>query len=180
MHIYWLRLPWSFCPHRNSRSPGKNFNSRACSRNPDKELYLSWRNVNNMANPSRSMDSLKGFCTTKAKALDDFLGSVKDRDITSDDVTTIKKLRWALEEQFDRMHLKCEAFITADVDPFENDGVYKKCKKDYEKSQVLVNKDMVCPRLRWIERCLMVHLKLRVLPAQLASRLMRLSIWKSS
>ena len=47
---------------------------------------LSWHNVINMANPSRSMGSLKGFCTTKAKALDDFLGSVTDRDITADDV----------------------------------------------------------------------------------------------
>ena len=94
------------------------------------------------------MGSLKGFCTTKAKALDDFLRSVKDQDITSDNVTTIKKLRQALEEQFDRMHLKLEAFISAYVDPFENDGLYKKCKKDYEKSQVLVNKHIVCPRFR--------------------------------
>ena len=59
------------------------------------------------------MGSLKGFCTTKAKALDDFLASVKDRDITSDDVKTIKKLRLALEEQFERMHLKWEAFTGA-------------------------------------------------------------------
>ena len=64
------------------------------------------------------MGSLKGFCMTKAKTLDNFLGSVKDRDITSDDVKTIKKLRGALEEQFDHMHLKWEALILADVDPF--------------------------------------------------------------
>ena len=50
------------------------------------------------------MGSLKGFCMTKAKALDNFLGSVKDRDITFDDEKTIKKLRGALEEQFDHMH----------------------------------------------------------------------------
>ena len=79
---------------------------------------LSWQNDINMANPSRSMGSLKGFCMTKAKALDNFLGSVKDRDITSDDVKTIKKLRGALEEQFDHMHLKWEVLILADVDPF--------------------------------------------------------------
>ena len=100
-----------------------------------------------MANPSRSMGSLKGFCTTKAKALDDFLASVKDRDITSDDVKTIKKLRLALEEQFERMHLKWEAFISADVDPFENDQVYEKCKKDYEESQVLVDKHLVAAKV---------------------------------
>ena len=95
-----------------------------------------------MANPSRSMGSLKGFCTTKAKALDDFLGSVQDRDITADDVITIKELRGALKDQFGRMHLKWEAFISADVDPFENDQVYEKCKKDYDESQVLVDKHL--------------------------------------
>ena len=100
-----------------------------------------------MANPSRSMGSLKGFCTTKAKALDDFLDSVKDRDITSNDVTIIKELRQALKEQFDRMHLKWEAFITADPDPFENDEVFTKCKKDYDESQVLVDKHMVVSKI---------------------------------
>ena len=100
-----------------------------------------------MVNPSRSMGSLKGFCTTKAKALDDFLDSVKDRDITSSDVTIIKELRQALKEQFDRMHLKWEAFITADPDPFENDEVFTKCKKDYDESQVLVDKHMVVSKI---------------------------------
>ena len=100
-----------------------------------------------MANPSRSMGSLKGFCTTKAKAIDDFLDSVKDRDITSNDVTIIKELRQALKEQFDRMHLKWEAFITADPDPFENDEVFTKCKKDYDESQVLVDKHMVVSKI---------------------------------
>ena len=93
------------------------------------------------------MGSLKGFCTTKAKALDDFLGSVTDRDITADDVITIKKLRAALEDQFDRMHLKWEAFTSADVDPFENDQVYEKCKKDYDESQVLVDKHLSAAKI---------------------------------
>ena len=93
------------------------------------------------------MGSLKGFCTTKAKALDDFIGSVQDRDITADDVITIKELRGALKDQFDRMHLKWEAFISAEVDPFENDQVYEKCKKDYDESQVLVDKHLVAAKI---------------------------------
>ena len=67
------------------------------------------------------MGSLKGFCTTKAKALDNFLGSVKDRDVTSEDVTILKALRQALKEQFNQMRLKWDY-------SFEDDDVFTKFK----------------------------------------------------
>ena len=43
-------------------------------------------------------------CKKKGTDLETFLGSLgADHEISNEDVTTIKKLRKALEEQFDRM-----------------------------------------------------------------------------
>ena len=99
-----------------------------------------------MAKASRSMGTLLGFCKSKAKDLDDFLGTLTDRDLTADDIATVKKLRNALEEQFNRTHTKWEALAKADLDPFADDDEYNKCKGVYEKSKVILDKYMIAAK----------------------------------
>ena len=67
------------------------------------------------------MGTLLGFCKSRAKDLDDFLGTLTDCDLTADDIATFKKLRNALEEQFNRTHTKWEALATADLEPFADE-----------------------------------------------------------
>ena len=53
---------------------------------------------------SSSMGTFHSHCKKKGTDLETFLGSLgADHEISNEDVTTIKKLRKALEEQFDRM-----------------------------------------------------------------------------
>ena len=91
---------------------------------------------------TRSMGTLHGFCKAKAKDLDSFLGSLVDHDITADDVDTVKKLRNALEDQFNRTHDKWEALNAAESDPFKDDDEYNKCKADYNESKLILDKHL--------------------------------------
>ena len=89
-------------------------------------------------NASRSMGIFKGFCTTKATALDELLTSLVDSTPTPDEVSEVKKLQAQLSEQFDRMHAKWEVYAEAITD----DTVFTKCEKDYTDSEVMVTRQI--------------------------------------
>ena len=84
------------------------------------------------------MGNFKRFCNDKATSLDEFLATVKDRELVPHEVLRLKKLHDDLESQFGRMHTKWEDLCEADE--FADDDVYKKCEKDYDESKVLVDK----------------------------------------
>ena len=84
-----------------------------------------------MANPSRSMGRFKGYCTDRAKDLNEFLSSLEDHEPTPDEVLRLKELNTLAKEQFERMHAKWEAM----ADDITDDTVYKKCEEDYEQSK---------------------------------------------
>ena len=84
-----------------------------------------------MANPGRSMGRFKGYCTDRAKDLNEFLSGIEDRDPTAEEVLWLKELRTRAKDQFERMHTKWEAL----ADDITDDAVYKKCEEDYEQSK---------------------------------------------
>ena len=93
-----------------------------------------------MVNPSRSMGNHRRFCNDKAEAIDEFLDSVKGRELTPKEVLRLEELFNDLKAQFSRTHKQWEALATADE--FDNDEIYNKCSKDYEDSKVLVDKHL--------------------------------------
>ena len=84
-----------------------------------------------MANPSRSMGRFKGYCTDRAKDINEFLSSLEDRAPTPDEVLRLKELCTDAKDQFRRMHTKWEDM----ADDITDDTVYKKCEEDYEQSK---------------------------------------------
>ena len=59
-----------------------------------------------MANPNRSMGRFKGYCTDRAKDLNDFLTTLEDRQITPKEVLRLEEVNTEANEQFKRMHAK--------------------------------------------------------------------------
>ena len=86
------------------------------------------------------MGNHRRFCSDKAEAIDQFLDSVKGRELTPKEVLRLEKLRDDLEAQFSCTHNQWETLVTADE--FNNDDVYNKCSKDYEDAKVLVDKHL--------------------------------------
>ena len=67
------------------------------------------------------METLHSLCKKKGIDLETFLSSLgADHEITNKDVTTIKELRKALKEQFDRMDNRWNVLNTTDPDPFKD------------------------------------------------------------
>ena len=61
------------------------------------------------------MGTLHGLCKSKGIDQETFLSSLgANHEISNEDVTTIKKLRKALDEQFDRMDNKWNVLNCAD------------------------------------------------------------------
>ena len=90
--------------------------------------------------PTRSMGTLLGIMKSKANDLDDFLDSLKEKDIDTEDVAQIKKLRDVLETKFAQVESKWEALSEADTDPFKDQDEHDKCHDDYEKATVTLGK----------------------------------------
>ena len=97
-------------------------------------------NTNTMAsvNPSRSMGNFKRYCSDKAKSLNKFINTVKDRIPTPKEVSRLEELYSELKDHFKRMHAKWETF----AEEIEDDGVYKKCETDYNESKVIVDRQI--------------------------------------
>ena len=90
--------------------------------------------------PTRSMGTLLGIMNSKADDLDDFLDSLKEKDIDTEDVAQIKKLRDVLEAKFAKVESKWEALSEADDDPFKDQEEHDKCKDDYEKATIALER----------------------------------------
>ena len=91
-----------------------------------------------MANPNRSMGRFKGYCTDRAKDLNDFLTTLEDRQITPKEVLRLEELCTEAKEQFKRMHAKWESI----ADDISDDNVYKKCEADYNESKEAVSRQV--------------------------------------
>ena len=89
-------------------------------------------------NPSRSMGNFKRYCTDRATSLNEFITTVKDIIPTPKEVSRQEELYSELKDQFRRMHAKWEVFS----EEIEDDGVYKKCKTDYNESKVTVDRQI--------------------------------------
>ena len=67
-------------------------------------LQKPYQKQSNKMSASRSMGTFQSCCKKKGTDLETFLGSLgADHEISNKDVTTIKKLKKALEEKLDRM-----------------------------------------------------------------------------
>ena len=96
---------------------------------------------------SRSMGTFHGLCKSLVMDLETFLGSLgADHEISNENVTTIKKLRKALEEQFDHMDVGWNVLNSTDPDPFKDKNEFKKCRKDYEEAKIIKDKMMEAAR----------------------------------
>ena len=85
-------------------------------------------------------------CKKKGTDLETFLGSLgADHEISNENVTTIKKLRKALEEQFDLMDDKWNELNYTTPDPFKDETEFKKCQKDYEEAEIIKDKLLNAP-----------------------------------
>ena len=89
------------------------------------------------------MGTLHGLCKSKGIDQETFLSSLgANHEISNEDVTTIKKLRKALDEQFDRMDNKWNVLNCADQDPFKDETEFMKCQKDYDDAKIIKDKMM--------------------------------------
>ena len=92
---------------------------------------------------SRSIGMFQSHCKKKGADLETFLGSLgADHKISNEDVTTIKKLRTTLEEQFDRMDDRWNVLNSTNPDPFKDETEFKKCQQDYEEAEIIKDKKM--------------------------------------
>ena len=92
---------------------------------------------------SRSIGMFQSHCKKKGADLETFLGSLgADHEISNENVTTIKKLRKALEEQFDLMDDKWNELNYTTPDPFKDETEFKKCQKDHEEAEIIKDKMM--------------------------------------
>ena len=95
---------------------------------------------------SRSMGTLHSCCKKKGTDLETFLGSLgADHEISNEDVSTIKKLRKALEDQFVCMNNKWNELNCTTLDPFKDETEFKKCKKDHEEAEIIKDKLLNAP-----------------------------------
>ena len=98
------------------------------------------------------MGTFHSRCKKKEADLETFLGSLgADHEISNEDVTTIKKLRKALEEQFDHMDDRWNVLNSTDPDPFKDETEFKKCQKDHEEAEIIKDKMMEAAK-RTLER----------------------------
>ena len=89
------------------------------------------------------MGTFHSLCKSKGIDLETFLSSLgADHEITNEDVTTIKKLRKALDKQFDCMDNRWNVLNSTDPDPFKDETEFKKCQKDYEEAKIIKDKIM--------------------------------------
>ena len=86
------------------------------------------------------MGTLLGIMNSKAAALDTFLKSLKEREINVEDVACIKKLSDLLEVKYANIESTWESLVEPGEDPFKDDEEYDKCKGDYEKASVTLDK----------------------------------------
>ena len=86
------------------------------------------------------MGTLLGIMNSKADALGAFLDTLIEKDIDTEDVAQIKKLRDVLEAKFAKVESKWEALSEADDDPFKDQEEHDKCRGDYEKATVTLEK----------------------------------------
>ena len=70
--------------------------------------------------PTRSMGTLLGIMKSKATALDEFLDSLKNKEIDTEDVAYIKELRDVLKAKFAKVESTWEALSEPGVDPFKD------------------------------------------------------------
>ena len=86
------------------------------------------------------MGTLLGIMTSKADDLNIFLESLQDRVINIEDVAFIKELRDVLKAKFAKVESTWESLLEPGEDPFKDDEEYDKCKGDYEKASVTLDK----------------------------------------
>ena len=86
------------------------------------------------------MGTLLGIMNSKAAALDTFLKSLQEREINVEDVARIKKLSDVLEVKFANIESTWESLVEPGEDPFKDEKEYDKCKGDYEKASVTLDK----------------------------------------
>ena len=86
------------------------------------------------------MGTLLGIMNSKAAALDTFLKSLQDREINVEDVARIKKLSDGLEVKYANIESTWESLVEPGEDPFKDEKEYNKCKGDYEKASVTLDK----------------------------------------
>ena len=89
------------------------------------------------------MGTFHSRCKKKGTDLETFLSSLgANHEITNEDVTTIKKLRKVLEEQFDRMDSKWNELNYTTPDPFKDETEFRKCQNDYDDAKIIKDKMM--------------------------------------
>ena len=89
------------------------------------------------------MRTFHGLCKSFGIDLETFLSSLgANHEITNEDVTTIKKLRKALDKQFDLMDNRWNVLNSTDPDPIKDETEFKKCQKDYEEAEIIKDKMM--------------------------------------
>ena len=94
----------------------------------------------NQVSPTRSMGTLLGIMNSKAAVLDAFLGTLGEKEIDTEDVAYIKELRDDIKAKFAKVESKWIALSEADTDPFKDEGEHDKCKGDYEKATLTLEK----------------------------------------
>ena len=93
------------------------------------------------------MRKFHGRCKKKGADLETFLGSLgADHEISNEDITIIKKLRKALDKQFDLMDNRWNVLNSTDPDPIKDETEFKKCQKEYEKAKIIKDKMMEAAR----------------------------------
>ena len=88
------------------------------------------------------MGTLLGIMNFKATALDTFLKSLQDREINVEDVARIKKLSDVLEVKYANIESTWESLVEPGEDPFKDEKEYDKCRGDYEKASVTLDKHL--------------------------------------
>ena len=88
------------------------------------------------------MGTLLGIMNSKADDLNTFQESMQDREIDVEDVAHIKKLRDVLEARYATVESKWISLSERDDDPFKDQEEHDKCKGDYKKASVILDKHL--------------------------------------
>ena len=86
------------------------------------------------------MGTLLGIMNSKAAALNTFLKSLQEREINVENMARIKKLSDVLEVKFANIESTWESLVEPGEDLFEDEKEYNKCKGDYKKASVTLDK----------------------------------------
>ena len=86
------------------------------------------------------MGTLLGIMNSKAAALDTFLESLQDREIDVEDVAQIKESWDILKAKYAKVESTWESLLEPGEDAFKDNEEYDKCKGDYEKASVTIDK----------------------------------------